>query len=569
MLVVPSWIEAHCVVPDGFKKGRPFMLYNGQLRWFASFYMVRPTVRWIPDNPVLGPAFVYSRGMLVAPQKWGKNPMMAAHVCAEFVGPVLFADWAREGDGYACADHGCRCGWEYAYEPGEPMGMAWPTPKIQITAFSEDSTENTYDALRPMISEGPLGDVLPRAGEEFIRHPSGAEDSRIDTVTSSNQSRLGARTTFVPQDELGLWTPQAKMVKLADTQYRNLAGMGGRAALTTNAWDPAEHSVAQREFEAKADDVYVQFRQPPTNLSFANKAERRKIFKIGYDEDIQRAHGGHVDLDSIEAEAAKLAIHDEAQAARFFGNMLVAGAGVAVAPETWDLLARAIAVPAGSAIGIGFDGSISDDATILRGCTPEGHSFILGAWVRPTDDQELARWRAAHPTETSWRVIRSEVNDAVADAFHRYRVGLMLCDPPRWQTEIEEWAARFGELTVLAFDTNQATRMAPAVDRWRTAIAEGTHTHDGHPATSYHVKAAHLRKVHLQADESDNRTKYVLVKGEDRRKIDGAIADVLAYQAAMTMALEAEPVKPFIIRSGTGDAALRRRARQAAAAGAR
>src|SRR6185369_4673582 len=155
-------------------------------------------------------------------------------------------------EGYACADWGCGCGWEYPYEPGEPMGMAWPTPKIQVTAFSEDSTENTYDALRPMISQGPLADVLPRAGEEFIRHPSGAEDARIDTVTSSNQSRLGARTTFVPQDEVGLWTPQAKMVKLADTQYRNLAGMGGRAALTTNAWDPAENSVAQREFESPA-----------------------------------------------------------------------------------------------------------------------------------------------------------------------------------------------------------------------------------------------------------------------------------------------------------------------------
>jgi hypothetical protein len=288
------------------------------------------------------------------------------------------------------------------------------------------------------------------------------------------------------------------------------------------------------------DDVYVQFRQPPATLSFANKAERRRIFRIVYDGDIRREKGGHVDLDSIESEAAKLAVHDEAQAARFFGNALVAGAGVAVDPEAWDLLARATPVPDGSRIGIGFDGSISDDATFLRGCTPDGHSFILGAWVRPTDEQELAGWRATHPTETRWRVVRSEVNEAVRDAFARYSVGLMLCDPPRWQTEIEEWAAAYGDERVLALDTNQATRMAPAVDRWRTAIAEETHTHDGHPATSYHVKAAHLRRVHLAADPGDGRTRYVLVKGDDRRKIDGAVADVLAYQAAMTMP-EAEP----------------------------
>jgi hypothetical protein len=345
----------------------------------------------------------------------------------------------------------------------------------------------------------------------------------------------------VPQDEVGLWTPTAKMVKLADTQYRNLAGMGGRAALTTNAWDPAEHSVAQREFESGATDVYRQFVQPPKSLSFTNKAERRRIFRIVYPDDVRREHGGHVDLDAIEAEAAKLMVHDEAQAARFFGNMIIAGAGVAVDPKVWDDLARAVAVPDGAQIGLGFDGSISDDATILRGCTREGHSFILGAWVRPRTEQELAQWLAEHPRERAWRVIRSEVNDAVREAHSRYQVGLMLCDPPRWQTEIEAWAASYGgEERVLAFDTNQARRMAPAVDRWRTALAEGTHTHDAHPPTSDHVKAAHLRKVNLGADEDDRRTRYVLVKGDDRRKIDGAIADVLAFEAAMTMP-EPEP----------------------------
>ena len=100
------------------------------------------------------------------------------------------------------------------------------TPLIQITAFSEDSTENTYDALRPMIELGRLADVLPKTGEEFIRLPGGG---RIDTVTSSNQSRLGQRATFITQDEVGIWTHQNKMAKLADVQWRNLAGMGGRS----------------------------------------------------------------------------------------------------------------------------------------------------------------------------------------------------------------------------------------------------------------------------------------------------------------------------------------------------
>jgi hypothetical protein len=519
MYVVPEWIEAHCVVPDGFRKGAPLKLYDYQLQYIAHFYMVRGDADWVPEQPVLAPAFVYRRGLLVGPQKLGKNPLIATQVCTEGVGPALFAGWAGKDDGWACSDHGCGCGWEYAYESGEPMGMSWPTPLIQITAFSEKSTENTYDALRPMIELGPLSDVIPKTGEEFIRLPGGG---RIDTVTSSNQSRLGQRVTFVPQDELGLWTRVNKMEKVADTQYRNLAGMGGRASLTTNAWDPTEHSVAQREYESAAMDVYRQYSEPPKNLSYANKRERHKIHAVVYPPDTLRENGGHVDLNSIEGEAADLAAKDLPQAERFFGNRRVGAGGVAVDPDLWDELAKPRDVPAGSVIGLGFDGSISRDATVLRGCTPDGYSFLIRAWVNTERDPE-------------WRVPRGEVKDTIAETFARYSVGRMFCDPPKWETEIDDWALQYGEEVVLKLDTNQSRRFAPAVDRWLTAIREGTHTHDGDELTKEHVISSHLRKARISDLEDDGRTRYVLIKGDEGRRIDAAVADVLAYEAAMTM----------------------------------
>ena len=90
----------------------------------------------------------------------------------------------------------------------------------------------------------------------------------------------------------------------------------------------------------------------------------------------------------------------------------------------------------------------------------------------------------------------------------------------------------------MQLDTNQARRFAPAVDRWRTAIAEGTHTHDGDALTTAHILASRLRAVRLADGLDDGRAQYVLIKGEEGDRIDGAVADVLAYQAAMTM----EPV---------------------------
>lgn len=534
MWVVLEWIERHCVVPDGFRKGAPFRLYDYQGEYLANFYRVRGSAVWDPVSPILAPAFVKRRGLLVGPQKVGKNPLIATQVCTEGVGPALFGGWAGPDEGYVCAEHGCRCGWEYAYDLDEPRGLAWPTPLIQITAFSEDSTENTYDALRPMIELGPLADVIPKTGEEFIRLPGGG---RIDTVTSSNQSRLGQRATFIPQDEVGLWTRQNKMVRLADTQYRNLAGMGGRASLTSNAWDPVEHSVAQREYESAAIDVYRQFVQPPRNLSYSDKRERHKIHQAVYPPDTLRQNGGHLDLDSIEGEAADLAEKDLPQAQRFFGNRLVPGAGAAVDPEQWDAAARPDGLPAeGTYIGVGFDGSMYHDTTALRGCTAEGYRFDLAKWVRPQGRDMLA-WQDENPGK-EWAIPRDEVNSAVAWTLAYFRVGRMNCDPPRWWTEINDWegwagTGSDGKVIVIGFDTNQPRRMAPAFDRWLTAVAQGL-PHDGDPVTADHVKALRKRKVHL-ADQENDRTMYVPIKGDDQLPIDAGIADILALEAAMTM----------------------------------
>lgn len=332
LAVALAWIEAHCVVPDGFQRGAPFELYDSQFEYLSNFYLVKPTAKWVPEDPIKAPAFVNRRGLLVDPQKKGKGPMSAAHICVEGAGPALFGGWAGADDGYACDEHGCQCGWEYDYVPGEPMGMRWPTPLIQVTAVSEEQTDNIYGALKPMVELGPLDDLITRVGEEFTRLPGGG---RIDTVTSSAQSRLGQRITFAPQDEVGLWTKNNKMLKVARTQYRGLAGMGGRASLTTNAWDPSENSLAQSEFEAAAKDVYVQFRQAPASLKYRNKADRAKIHRFAYGE-TARAKGGHVDLDAIESEAADLLKKDPAEAERFFGNRIVYGAGAWLPEGAWE-----------------------------------------------------------------------------------------------------------------------------------------------------------------------------------------------------------------------------------------
>src|SRR5690606_25567696 len=108
----------------------------------------------------------------------------------------------------------------------------------------------------------------------------------------------------------------------ADTQRRGLAGMQGRSQETTNAFDPTQRSVAQATFQSRRPDVFRFYRQPPAHLSYANKAERRRIHAYVY------RRSSHVNLDAIEAEAAELIERgDIAQAECFFGNRMRAGSG--------------------------------------------------------------------------------------------------------------------------------------------------------------------------------------------------------------------------------------------------
>lgn len=532
MLVAPAWIEAHCVIPDGFRVGDPFALYDYQLEYFGNYYLVRGSVEQDLTQPILAPAFRFRRGILVGPQKLGKGPHTASHVCLEGAGPALFAGWAGVDDGYACSDWGCSCGWEFPYGAGEPMGMPWPTPLIQITAVSEDQTENIYDALRPMIEQGPLGDLIPKTGEEFIRLPGGG---RIDTVTSSAMSRLGQRITFAAQDETGLWTKLNKMAKVADTQYRNLSGMGGRASLTTNMWDPTEKSVAQVEFESTDTDIYRQCRRPPAKLRYDRLEDRRKIHRFVYPAECLRENGGHVDLVAIEAEAASIAKKDPAQAARFYGNIPAVSGGKAVDIDAWTAKGTGVRPDLGARIGVGFDGSISNDSTYLVGCTADGVVFELGRWERPV----LPDGRP----DREWRVPRTDVDAKVRETFSRYSVGRMFGDPPKWTTELEGWADEFRlsdgtkdeRERVIAFDTNKPARFAVAVDRFVTGLTEGNLTHCRDERLTEHVLAPVRRMVKTTADTEDQRSLFVLEKPEDGSKIDGAVAAVLAYEAAMTM----------------------------------
>lgn len=509
LFVAAAWIERHCIIPDGFRKGEAFRHYDWQLWARLNFYRVKPDAQPFDAEgyPTRAAAFHYRRSQIVAAQKTGKGPDAAAGVALEAVGPALFAGWASTGDAYECSDHGCPCGWVYPYDAGEAMGMPWPTPLIQLLATSEDQVDNVYRPLQAM-ARGPLLSEQMQVREGFIRLPN---DGRVDVVTSSAQSRLGNPITFALQDETQLYTAQNKLIRVAETMRRGLAGMAGRSIETTNCWDPSEQSVAQRTYESKSTDIFKFYEPPPPELRYSVKAERRKIHEHNY------AGSPHVNLDAIEAEAAEIAEKDPAQAERFYGNRIVAGLGSWCDGDVWDARAKPREnLPHKAQIVLGFDGSDVDDWTGIRAETQDGYQFTPVTAGGPTI------WR---PSDHGGRVPRLEVAAAVDELFKRFEVVRMYCDPPYWETEVDTWAEKYGEKHVLRWETYRPKQMHDAAERLLTDVnkADSGFTHDGCPDTALHMRNA--RKAARLGG------RYVLTKPGDGRKIDLAVCSVICHEA--------------------------------------
>lgn len=497
-----SWVEAHCVIPDGDHLGEVYRLTDEMWKYLAWHYRLKPNAtrdRWQS-------AWVYRRSQLVRPQKWGKGPLSAAIICAEAVGPVRFDGWA---EGHEVATCDCGCNWEYFYEAGEPMGRPWQTAWIQVTATSEDQTDNVYRALVPMIEEGPLANLITDTGETRINLPGGG---LIEPVTSSGRARLGQRITCAVQDEPHCWVESNGGWKLAETQRRNLAGTGGRALETTNGWDPAEQSVAQRTSESRSKDIYRDHPKPP-KPSLANKRERRRALKIAYGD------SWWVDLDRIDGEVLELAEKDPAQALRFFFNLIEAAGGSWLDRAKWDARAEPRFVVPGTRLVLGFDGSDVDDWTAIRGETAEGHQFT----PKYGPDNKPTIW---DPADYGGQVPRLEVSAALDELMGRYDVVRVYVDPPYWETECDTWVDKYGEKKIIRWYTRRLVQMHEACERLITDVtkAESSFSHDGCELTGQHI--ANTRKAARLGQ------RYVLTKASPGQKIDACVTSIITHEAA-------------------------------------
>lgn len=370
--------------------------------------------------------------------------------------------------------------------------------------------------------EVPLGNDFDIGLERIVRLDG---KGKAEAVSASPNARDGARTTFEHADETHRLIldgqKRAWTVMLANLAKRPMADPW--ALETTTAPEPGAGSIAEDTMEYAR---VVAAGQISRSRLFFYHRQADEAIDISEPEGLRaaivEASGPFIaqwsDIEGI-AGAFEEPGADLPYLERVWLNRPKQSSGRAFNVDRWKELKLERTVPAGAAIALGFDGSRFDDATALIACELEtGHIWPLGIWERPVHLPD-------------WEVPVEEVDGAVTDAFERWNVVRMYCDPPKWESWVAAWAGRYDDKRVVEWWTNRRRPMAYAIRSFVGAMDAGELSHDGDAQLADHIGNARQQSTNLVDEEEKPLSILRKERPDSPKKIDGAVAAILAWEA--------------------------------------
>jgi hypothetical protein len=421
---------------------------------------------------------------------------------------------------------------------GEPIGGPVTDPYIPLVAYTaEQSDDLAYTALRVILELSTLADDFDIGLERILRKRGGG---KAVALAAAPDARDGARTTFQHFDETHRFT-LPRLQRAHRTMLANIPKRRGADAWTletTTAPEPGTGSVAEATMDyARAVDAGTV--QDARLFYFHREAGPAHDVSTpdGLRAAIVEASGAAAEWSDIESIAAEWQDPDAdtAYLERVWLNRLVRGGSQAFDVMQWDSLATATnPVRPGDVITIGMDGAMFHDATGLV-CThvPTGYQWVAGLWECP-------------PNRQNWQVPAEDVDQVVRGLFREYTVWRLYADPPYWQSWLALWAGdpTLGPERIVEWWTNRRRPMTAALKQFKSAIADGSLSHDGDPRLTRHI--GNSRRRDLPGERDDDGAPCWLIQ-KDRpdspHKIDLAMAAVLSW-VARTHAVAAGALTP-------------------------
>ena len=411
---------------------------------------------------------------------------------------------------------------------GQPVGRPVRSPFVRCLATEEKQSGNTFQNVAYIMGEwgqdthpdiyGGIRGIRDYRSAMNIYLPGGGE---CRASSAGAASKDGGKETFLVPDEIHLYV----LPELRDMYATAMRNLGKRknaepwALCTTTACRLGELSVWEvlekqwRKGQLGAEWL-VHHREPRGRIDIHDRERTIRQLREVYGPAMHPITGW------MEPERVFSDMHDptvcrdEQEAARYFLNLSMAGSDAWIAKPLVERVQRAETVEPGEAIAVGFDGSLNEDSTVLRGCRmSDGFRFTLGLWEKPIGAAGVG-----------WEIPRAQVLERFREVLRTYRVSRAYCDPHEWRSDIDALAEEFGEQTVIAWPTSRDTPMAAALDRLHTDITNRVTHQSDDPDVLDHYGNAYVRmkgKLRLVRKEYPNSP----------RKIDAVVTDALAYEA--------------------------------------
>ena len=411
---------------------------------------------------------------------------------------------------------------------GEPVGRGVRDPYVAMVAFTLEQTEELgFNVLRTILAEGPLADDFDIGMERIlVLGGGGRAHGKAEPLTGAPGARDGARTTFQHFDETHRMI-KPSLIKAHTTMLQNTFKRVGADAWTletTTMFDPSElsvcadtHAYAQEVAEGRLKDsrLFYFYRYAPPEMPLETPEQVREALL----EASGPAASWSGDLDGLVSHYFEPKT-DQQYFKRVWLNQKVAGAGMAFDSVRWAELADPThVVPDRALITVGFDGARTHDGTALVACeVSSGFMWLAGYWQAPPGDDE-------------WEVPSAQVSQVVASLFDRYKVKRMYADPFFWTTEVDDWRGRFGDDKVVSFATTSYKRIGLACMSFAQSITAGQVLHDGGSTLTEHVGNSVRQDTNIRGDDDVPIWTISKERRGSPRKIDAAMAAVLAWQA--------------------------------------
>lgn len=504
--LVCAWIEANLTFGPGDLRGEPAKLDAEKRALVYRFYELQPEGARDANGKDIGGRRRFRR-CAVSLQKGTAKTELAAWIAAAELhpdAPVRF---------------------DYFDSQGNPQGRAVIDPYIPMMAYTEEQADDlAYAALKTILEHSKVASDFDIGLERIMRRGG---DGKAVALAGSPDARDGARTTFQHFDETHRFTlprlRKAHTTMLANLPKRLLADPW--ALETTTSYTPGEDSIAERTAtyaqmvaEGKTADPRLFFfhRQASDGYNLKDPAELRAA--------VTEAAGPTAPWRDIEGicEQWQDPGADLEYLERVYLNRAVATASQAFNATKWKDVARPdYQVERDAKITLGFDGSLTEDATALVATElATGFQWPVGIWEKP-------------PGQPDWYVDKEDVDQRVRWAFGEFEVIRMYADPSKWDSWIADWAGEFGAKRVVAWSTTLYRKMATALKSYANAIEGGEVTNSGDAAFARHIGNA---QKNTQTFRDDDGTPLWLIQ-KDRpgspNKIDAAMAGCLSWRARL------------------------------------